>query len=143
MTQIYFNLFRFKQYLEPSKPYDVSKQFLYVMLWRLAFVIIFQYLVFLVKDILSRLVPDIPSPVQAKIARKMHVARMCFRKSAVDATRESSQRVNATLTRSSGPAHFDGKVLHVARRNSKNKENGKAGHSSMFPRAFFHHQSYV
>ncbi|CAB4012900.1 anoctamin-4-like isoform X1, partial [Paramuricea clavata] len=100
---------RFKGYLEPNKPYDVSKQFLYVMLCRLIFVIVFQYFVFLVKDTIAWLVPDIPSALQAKIARKMHVARMCFRKSAVEATQESTREstLHKHSSRSSGPTHFD------------------------------------
>ena len=83
---------RFKEYLEPHKPYDISKQFLYVMLVRMVFVIVFQYFVFFIKDTLSWLVPDIPSSLKKKIRRKMHMARMCFRKSAVEAIRESSER---------------------------------------------------
>ena len=140
LTEFFFNFFRFKQYLEPRKPYDVSKQFLYVTLWRLIFVIVFQYFVFLVKDILSRSVNDIPSSLQAKLARKMHVARMCFRKSAVEAMRESSQRKR--VSRTTRPAQFDGKSFYVEETPS-NKLNGQRKHSSMFPRAVFHHQSYV
>ena len=82
---------RFKEYLEPQEPYEISKQFLHVMLIRMVFVIVFQYFVFFIKDTLSWLVPDIPSSLKKKIRRKMHMARMCFRKSAVEAIRESSK----------------------------------------------------
>ena len=124
----------------------MNKQFLYVMLWRLIFVILFQYLVFLVKDILSRIVPDIPSALQAKLARKMHVARMCFRKSAVEAMRESTQQKR--VSRNSGAAaHFDGKGFYVerSRRASRgSRSTGKQnGREDVFPKAVFHHQSYV
>jgi predicted nucleic acid-binding Zn ribbon protein len=113
------------------------------MLWRLIFVILFQYLVFLVKDILSRIVPDIPSALQAKLARKMHVARMCFRKSAVEAMRESTQQKR--VSRNSGAAaHFDGKGFYVERSRRASPRTGKQnGREDVFPKVVFHHQSYV
>lgn len=133
-------MFRFKEYLEPTKPYDFSKTFFYVMVCRLVFVIAFQYFVFLVKDTLTWLVPDIPSSLRAKIARKMHVARLCFRKSAVEATRTSSSR----SLRFSRPVQFDGKVFHVGKSKATHETNEERRHTPNFPQsAEFHHQSYV
>jgi hypothetical protein len=116
------------------------------MLCRLIFVIVFQYFVFLVKDTIAWLVPDIPSALQAKIARKMHVARMCFRKSAVEATQESTREstLHKHSSRSSGPAHFDGKGFHIGKRKSSGQHKGRKSVSDMLTSVFHHgQQSYV
>ena len=110
---------RFKAYLEPQKPYNVNRQFFYVMLCRLIFVLVFQYIVFLVKDTVAYIVPDIPSALQVKIAWKMHVARMCFRKSAVASMREMESTMSRdTFPRTSGSAHYDSKGMHFGNSHS-------------------------
>ena len=86
---LYPLFFRFKEYLEPAPSYDYSKQYLHVTLARVLFVIFFQYVVFFVKDLLAWLVPDVPKSLQVKIKRENHVARLCLRKSEVQATQET------------------------------------------------------
>ena len=81
-------LCRFKDYLEGAPSYNYSRQYLHVTLARLVFIIFFQYVVFFVKDLLAWLVPDVPKSLEIKIKREQHVARVCLRKSEVEATRE-------------------------------------------------------
>ena len=92
---IFFCL-RFKEYLEPPPSYDYSKQYLHVTLARVLFVIFFQYIVFFVKEILAWLVPDVPKSLEVKIKRENHVARLCLRKSEVQATQETHWEQNTT-----------------------------------------------
>lgn len=143
LLKILIFFLRFKEYVEPNKPYNFSKQFLYVMLFRMVFVIVFQYLVFFVKDTLSWLVPDEPSSLQAKIRRKLHVARMCFRKSAVEAIRESSARQRKHRT--SNKTVCDKKLSYSENKAKFTRaSNGKKPEQHYIePDVYFHQMSYV
>ncbi|XP_046855417.1 anoctamin-4-like [Xenia sp. Carnegie-2017] len=75
---------RFKEYLEPNEPYNFSKQYFTVMMSRFIFIVVFQYGIYVVRYFVRWLFPQVSSSLQTKIARKMHVTRMRFRKNVVE-----------------------------------------------------------
>ena len=114
---------------------------------------VFQYVVFVVKDAVAYIVPDIPSALQVKIAWKMHVARLCFRKSAVASMREMEEsfpRETFSL-RTSGPAQYDSKGMHVGNSTSSysslsnflSKATRRKSHLSNMMAEEYQQQSYV
>ena len=113
---------------------------------------VFQYVVFVVKDAVAYIVPDIPSALQVKIAWKMHVARLCFRKSAVASMREMEEsfpRETLPLRSSpSGPAQYDSKGMHVGNSTSSlsnflSKAKRRKSHLSNMIAEEYQQQSYV
>ncbi|XP_031563792.1 anoctamin-4-like [Actinia tenebrosa] len=79
---------RYKEYFEPQYPYRYDRQFYYVLAVRLAFVIIFQYLVFFTVQFLDWLIPDVPYHLDVSIKREAFIAKKCMTKSEITATKE-------------------------------------------------------
>ncbi|XP_077567771.1 anoctamin-1a isoform X7 [Stigmatopora nigra] len=66
-------LCRYKDYREPpssSTPYDFSKEFWAILAARLAFVVVFQNVVMLMRDFVDWLIPDIPKDISLRIHKE-------------------------------------------------------------------------
>ncbi len=75
----YFSLFfcyrRYPGYHETKHPYNVTKQYWHVIAARLAFVFVFQYVVYGVTKFVAYLVPDRPKLLELKIKREEFLAK--------------------------------------------------------------------
>uniref|UniRef100_A0A3Q2Z4P0 Anoctamin n=1 Tax=Hippocampus comes TaxID=109280 RepID=A0A3Q2Z4P0_HIPCM len=66
-------LCRYKDYRDPpwsSTPYDFSKEFWAILAVRLAFVVVFQNVVMLMRDFIDWLIPEIPKDISLKIHKE-------------------------------------------------------------------------
>ena len=79
---------RYKEYFQPVKPYNFSRQFYYVTTVRLVFVFLFQYFVFFTVGLLAWIIPDVPRSLDNKIKREDYIARQCFTRSEAVAASE-------------------------------------------------------
>ncbi|XP_048576345.1 anoctamin-4 isoform X2 [Nematostella vectensis] len=66
---------RYKEYFESTSPYMYSRQFYYVLAARLAFVIIFQYLVIFTVFLINWLVPDVPYSLEIRMKHEKYIAQ--------------------------------------------------------------------
>lgn len=66
---------RYPGYHERTYPYSVTKQYWHVIAARLAFVFLFQYIVYAVTKFVAYLVPDRPKLLELKIKREEFLAK--------------------------------------------------------------------
>ena len=66
---------RYPGYHEPHVPYDVTKQYWQVIAARLAFVFVFQYVVYGITKFVAFIVPDKPKILDLKIRREEFLAK--------------------------------------------------------------------
>lgn len=83
---------RYKEYFEPSKPYDFNRQYFFVLAVRFIFVLLFQYFVYFTVGFLYWLIPDIPYKLEVKIKRENYIARECLSPSEADSSRDLDAR---------------------------------------------------
>ncbi|XP_068760647.1 anoctamin-4-like [Montipora capricornis] len=70
---------RYPGYRIPNEPYDVNKQYWHVIAARLAFVFVFQYVVYSITKFIAWLVPDRPKLLDLKIRREEFLAKQALR----------------------------------------------------------------
>ena len=75
---------RYPGYREPHAPYDVTKLYWHVIAARLAFVFVFQYIVYGITKFVAWLVPDKPKLLELKIKREEFLAKEAMRERTVD-----------------------------------------------------------
>ena len=71
----HLDLCRYPGYHESKYPYSVTKQYWQVIAARLAFVFLFQYIVYGVTKFVAYLVPDRPKLLELKIKREEFLAK--------------------------------------------------------------------
>lgn len=77
-------LCRYPGYHEPKFPYAVTKQYWHVIAARLAFVFVFQYVVYAFTKFVAYLVPDRPKLLDLKIKREEFLAKEALLEREVD-----------------------------------------------------------
>ena len=92
-----FIFFRFKEYVEPIKPYQFSRQYFFVLAVRFGFVILFQYFVFFTVQLLDWLIPDVPHKLEVRIKRENYIARERLSRSEAEASRDLNARVSYSV----------------------------------------------
>lgn len=75
---------RYPGYHEPHAPYAVTKQYWHVIAARLAFVFVFQYIVYACTKFVAWLVPDRPKLLELKIKREEFLAKESLQQRGVD-----------------------------------------------------------
>ncbi|MBN3321994.1 ANO4 protein, partial [Atractosteus spatula] len=67
---------RYRDYREPpnsKQPYTYTLQFWHVLAARLAFIIVFEHLVFTIKNLISYLIPDLPKDLRDRMRREKYL----------------------------------------------------------------------
>ncbi|XP_075456791.1 anoctamin-4 isoform X2 [Ascaphus truei] len=67
---------RYRDYRDPpnaSEPYAYTLQFWHVLAARLAFIIVFEHLVFCIKNLISYLIPDLPKDLRDRMRREKYL----------------------------------------------------------------------
>lgn len=77
-------LCRYPGYHESQYPYEVTKQYWHVIAARLAFVFLFQYIVYGVTKFVAWLVPDRPKLLELKIKREEFLAKQAIQQRGVE-----------------------------------------------------------
>ena len=80
----YFFFCRYPGYHEPHAPYAVTKQYWHVIAARLAFVFVFQYVVYACTKFVAWLVPDRPKLLELKIKREEFLAKESLQQRGVE-----------------------------------------------------------
>ena len=75
---------RYPGYHEPHAPYEVTKQYWHVIAARLAFVFVFQYIVYACTKFVAWLVPDRPKLLELKIKREEFLAKEALQQRGVE-----------------------------------------------------------
>lgn len=75
---------RYPGYHEPHAPYAVTKQYWHVIAARLAFVFVFQYVVYACTKFVAWLVPDRPKLLELKIKREEFLAKESLQQRGVE-----------------------------------------------------------
>lgn len=75
---------RYPGYHEPHSPYAVTKQYWHVIAARLAFVFVFQYVVYACTKFVAWLVPDRPKLLELKIKREEFLAKESLQQRGVE-----------------------------------------------------------
>lgn len=75
---------RYPGYHEPRAPYAVTKQYWHVIAARLAFVFVFQYVVYACTKFVAWLVPDRPKLLELKIKREEFLAKESLQQRGVE-----------------------------------------------------------
>lgn len=75
---------RYPGYHEPHAPYTVTKQYWHVIAARLAFVFVFQYVVYACTKFVAWLVPDRPKLLELKIKREEFLAKESLQQRGVE-----------------------------------------------------------
>ncbi|XP_037695094.1 anoctamin-3 isoform X2 [Choloepus didactylus] len=69
---------RYRDYRNPpwsSKPYEFTLQYWHILAARLAFIIVFEHLVFAIKSFIAFLIPDIPKDLNDRIRREKYLVQ--------------------------------------------------------------------
>ncbi|KAM4676011.1 anoctamin-4-like [Discoglossus pictus] len=67
---------RYRDYRDPpnaAEPYAYTLQFWHVLAARLAFIIVFEHLVFCIKNLISYLIPDLPKDLRDRMRREKYL----------------------------------------------------------------------
>ncbi|KAM9327575.1 anoctamin-4-like [Pholidichthys leucotaenia] len=67
---------RYRDYREPpdsAEPYSYTLQFWHVLAARLAFIIVFEHMVFAIKTLIAYLIPDLPKDLQDRMRREKYL----------------------------------------------------------------------
>ena len=75
---------RYPGYHEPHAPYAVTKQYWHMIAARLAFVFVFQYVVYACTKFVAWLVPDRPKLLELKIKREEFLAKEALQQRGVE-----------------------------------------------------------
>ncbi|VTJ80189.1 Hypothetical predicted protein, partial [Marmota monax] len=58
-----------------SKPYEFTLQYWHILAARLAFIIVFEHLVFGIKSFIAYLIPDVPKGLHERIRREKYLVQ--------------------------------------------------------------------
>ena len=72
---------RYPGYYKSKYPYGKSEQYWHVIAARLAFVFVFQYLVYAITKLVAYIIPDKPRFLELKIKREAYLEKQALRQS--------------------------------------------------------------
>lgn len=75
---------RYPGYREPHIPYEVTKKYWHVIAARLAFIFVFQYIVYGITKFVAWLVPDRPKLLELKIRREEFLAKKALQQRGIE-----------------------------------------------------------
>nr|NP_001086810.1 anoctamin 5 L homeolog [Xenopus laevis]AAH77486.1 Tmem16e-prov protein [Xenopus laevis] len=92
---------RYRDYRYPpghGKEYQVTMQYWHILAAKMAFIIIMEHVVFLVKFFVAWLIPDIPSEVKARVKREKFLTQKILHEYELEKLKEKLSNKNQTLS---------------------------------------------
>ena len=75
----FFCFFRYKGYFEDTYPYKRSGEYWNILAARLAFVLIFQFVVYSITAFIAWIIPDIPEELKFKMKKEKELEKAILR----------------------------------------------------------------
>ncbi|XP_058161610.1 anoctamin-3 isoform X5 [Dasypus novemcinctus] len=94
---------RYRDYRNPpwsSKPYEFTLQYWHILAARLAFIIVFEHLVFAIKSFIAFLIPDIPKDINDRIRREKYLVQEMMYEAELEHLQQQRRK-------SGQPAHYE------------------------------------